>query len=369
MLDVGRGAAMESQSGLQMLFPKIYGRFADEGCDRKLAFLVMHPASNFMGHYLIEPLARRRRAILALNSRYVANDTMLLLERAIQDLGAGVRFLRDRGYERVVLIGNSGGGALAALYQAQAEKLTIATTPDGRPIDLRPEHLPPADAVALVCAHPGRAFTLTDWLDPSVLREDDLLGADPDLDMYNPANGPPYDPAWLDRYRARQRRRNEDLTDWCVRRIRALETAPNPRALDEAFVVHRTMADPRFLDLTLDPSDRAPGTVWGPPREVNYAPNNIGRFTTLRSFLSQWSFSHSRGDGPARLAETTVPVLNVDFTADQIVFPSQIRAWSAAAKGRVEDAAIGGVNHYPQTDPGAVERLADILAEWADRHR
>jgi pimeloyl-ACP methyl ester carboxylesterase len=364
-LAVPTGAHMESQSGIQMLDPRIWGRLEAEGCSRKLAFIVMHPTSNFMNHYLLEPLRARGCATLALNSRYVGNDTMLLMERAIQDLGAGIRFLREEGYERVVLIGNSGGGALAAFYQQQAERLTVTTTPDGRPFDLRPEHLPPADAIALLCAHPGRAHTLTDWLDPSVIDEHDVLACDPELDMYHPARQPPYDRQWLERYRAAQRARNERLTARALARLRELEgNAAGRPVADEGFIVHRTMADPRFLDMSLDPSDRIPGTVWGEPQAVNYAPNNIGRFSTLRSFLSQWSWSHTRAKGPECLRDTSVPVLNMEFTADQIVFPSQGALWSAAAAGRCTDYKLRGINHYPQKDPRAVAEIADVLVAF-----
>ena len=115
----------------EMVNPKIYGRFADEGCGKDVAYVVLHPAVNFWNHYLVEPLNKRGRAILALNSRSVNNDSTLLMERIIQDVGAGVRFLRDQGYGKIVLIANSAGGPVMSLYQAQAEKLTINTTPDG----------------------------------------------------------------------------------------------------------------------------------------------------------------------------------------------------------------------------------------------
>ncbi len=365
-LTVPTGAHMETQSGIQMLDPRIYGRLEDRACSKALAFIVMHPTSNFMNHYLLEPLRARGCAVLALNSRYVANDSMLLAERVIQDLGAGVRFLREEGYAKVVLIGNSGGGALAAMYQQQAEALTIRTTPDGRPIDLRPEHLPPADALALLCAHPGRAHTLTEWLDPSVIDEGDVLSVDPELDLFHPDRHPPFDPTWLASYRAAQLARNERLTQRALARLRELEANPARWPVqDEAFVVHRTMADPRFLDMTLDPSDRRPGTVWGEPQAVNCAPNNIGRFSTLRSFLSQWSWSHSRAKGPECLRQTRIPVLNISLTADQIVFPSQARQWSEAAEGRCTDQALPGVNHYPQAHPGAVDRIAELMVQWA----
>jgi hypothetical protein len=40
----------------------VYGRLADEGCGKRIAFVVIHPTSNFMGHYLIGPLQWRGRS-------------------------------------------------------------------------------------------------------------------------------------------------------------------------------------------------------------------------------------------------------------------------------------------------------------------
>ena len=153
-LTVKLGTYMESQSGLQRGNPKIYCRYerAHNGA-KDLAFVVVHPTSNFHNHYLIEPLTRLGASVLAVNTRYVGNDSMLIMEMAMQDLGAGFKFLREQEYRRIALIGNSGGDSLAALYQQQAEKLTIKTTPDGQPFHLEAEDLPPADAIALVAAH------------------------------------------------------------------------------------------------------------------------------------------------------------------------------------------------------------------------
>ena len=168
---------------------RIYARIADEGCSKDVAYILAHPNVDYMHHYLIEPLHRRGRAAMGINTRYIGGDSMLLMERVIQDIGVGVKYLRERGYKRVVFIANSGGGAIGCLYQAQAEKLTIIHTPDGRPIDLVPEDFPPIDAIALSCVHLGRSHTLQSGLDPSVLDERDWLGTDPDLDMFNPKNG------------------------------------------------------------------------------------------------------------------------------------------------------------------------------------
>lgn len=364
-LEVKQGAHMESQSGIQMSNPRIYGRWEDpDPARREVAYVVIHPANNFMGHYLLEPLRGRDRAILALNTRYLGNDAMLLMERAIQDLGAGVRFLRQQGFRKVVLIGNSGGGSLVSFYQQQAEKLTVTATPDGRRIDLHPDDLPPANAIALLCAHPGRARTLAGMIDPAVLDENDPTRTDPDLDMFDPRNGPPYDREWLERYRAAQEARIRRLSQRAVEGIAAFDRDSSAAATDQALLVHRTMADPRNLDLSLDRNDRKPGSIWGDARLINYAPNGTARYSTFRSFLSQWSLDHSRADGPACLADTSVPVLNMDYTADQIVFPSGIADYSRAAAGRCTEIKIRNVGHYPQGDPQAVRQIADMLVEW-----
>ena len=363
-LEVPRGSGYDSQSGLNNLFPQVFGRLAADGCDRRVAFVVIHPTSNFFGHYLIGPLQRRGRAILALNTRYVANDSTLIMERAIQDLGAGIAFLRRRGYQHVVLIGNSGGGSLAAFYQAEAEHLTVTTTPDGAPFDLRPEQLPPVDGLAMLAAHPGRAATMVEWIDPAVVDERDMHATEATLDMYNPANGPPYDPTWLARYRAAQRARNEAITDWVLGRLATLDSDPDQELIkDEPFIVYRTVADPRFMDLTLDPSDRAVARN----RRLNYGPTNLGRFSTLRSFLSQWSARLSRADGPSCMARCSVPVLNVMYSADTLVFPAQCRAWSEAAGMRCQDHPLRGATHFLLGQDRLIDELSDLLVAWADR--
>jgi len=364
ILDVAAGVAGEVRGGVYGNRPRIYGRLVDEGCSKDVAFVVIHPTNNFHGHYLLEPMQRRGRALLALNTRYVGNDSNLLVERAIQDLGAGVRFLREQGYKRVVLIGNSGGGALAALYQQQAEKLTITTTPDGRPIQINPADLPPADSVALVAAAPGRALTYMLRMDAAMIDENDLFATDPALDIFNPDNGPPFAPEFLERVRAAQLARNRRITEWCQARLRMFaKMGPEAGMQDQAFLVQRTHADPRHIDLSLDPSDRP---LDKEARSKNFAPNNLGRFTTLRSWLSQWSYDLSRAKGPQCLVDTTVPVLMVYFTADSIVLPSYYAEWQAAVGSRGERVDMKGVGHYPRKEED-VERLVDLLIEWGDR--
>ena len=364
VLDVKPGGAMESQSGLMMKWPRIYGAL-DRAADNKAAAIVIHPTSNFMGHYLMPHLPAAGVSLLGLNTRYVGNDSMLLFERVIQDLGAGVRFLREEGFEKIVLLGNSGGGSTVALYQAEAENLTIADTPAGDPIEIEPKDLPPADGIALFGAHPGRAHIMGAWIDGSMIAEDDPVSADPALDIYDASHGPPYAAAFVAAVRTAQKARIDRITARAWARMRYLRGRTDGPS-DEAFVVYRTMADPRITDLSLDPNDRPPESIWGEPKAINYGANNIGRFTTLTSWLSQWSPA-SRADGPACLARTTVPVLNLEFSADSAVLPGDIKLWSEAAGERALYRKITGATHYMDGQPELLAEVVETIASWARR--
>lgn len=362
MLEIPPGAAFENNSGFNMLWPKVNGAFS-EPPGAKHAALVIHPSSNFMNHYLMQPLYDRGIALLGLNCRYVNGDSTAIMERAIQDVGAGVKFLRARGYDFITLLGNSGGASLVSFFQAQAENLTITHTPAGDPVDLRPEHLPPADAIALVAGHHGRGMLMLNCLDGSMIDERDPLSSDPSLDIYNLENGPPFAPDFVKKYRAAQRQRSEAITHYAQQRLRYLRKTLSPTA-DEAFIVYRTYADVRFVDNSIDKNDRPPGGNRGrTPQEANLSPNNLGRYTTLTSWLSQWSLL-TNCDGPASLEKTAVPVLQVEYTADGGVFPTDVKAYSAAAKGRIQDIRLEKATHYMKDDSATLNSLADSVADW-----
>lgn len=362
------GGYMESQSGLQRNNPLVYGHHvpAEDGA-LDLAFIVFHPTSNFHGHYLLGPLSRRGAGLLALNTRYVGNDSMLLMENALHDVAAGMRFLRERGYRRIVMIGNSGGGSLAAYYQQQAERPSVRTTPDGRPCDIVGAKLPPADAIALVAAHPGRATQLLAKIDPCVKSENDASIVDRSLDLFDPERTLPLDREWLETFRKAQAARLERITSWVEERLHVLDRTCAPEIADDAFVIRRTQADPRTVDLTLEPNDRTEGGLGGDARLYNAAANGLARFCTLRSFLSQWSVRHTRAHGPECLRDTTVPVLLVDYTADQTVFPSHVAQWRSAAGSRGMLRRIAGAPHYLTRQP-MIDEVASLLVEWASSH-
>ena len=369
ILDADKGSPTETRSGIQATNPKIYGRLAAEGCGKDIAYVVTHPANNFMNHYLLNPMQQRGQAILGLNTRYANNEAFLIMERAVQDLGRGVRFLKEEGYRKVCLIGNSGGASLTCFYQSQAERPTVRQAPDGQLVDLVASGLVPADGIVLIAGHHGRSRILTDRLDAAVTDERDILATDPELDIFNPKHGPPFSPEFVARVRAAQLARNRRITAWCWGRLKQYEKlGPEQPLSDEAFIVNRTLADPRYLDLSLEPSGRTATTTLGNhPANDNYAANGSARMSTVRSWLSQWSIDHSLADGPRRIAETSVPVLNINFRQDEIIFPSDMQAWVSATGRRAEHHDLDGCGHYPMAKPHMVDRVADLMAEWSRR--
>jgi hypothetical protein len=86
----------------------------------------------------------------------------------------------------------------------------------------------------------------------------------------------------------------------------------------------------------------------------------------LRSFLSQWSGRLSRADGPSCMARCSVPVLNVMYSADTLVFPAQCRSWSEAAGSRCTDYALKGATHFLLEQDALIEELADLLVRGAE---
>ncbi len=351
-------------SGVSRMAGKVWGSLHRAERPSQTVVVIVHPSSNFLGHYLLAPLAGRGVDTVGLTTRYIGNDSTLIMENCLLDIGAAISFLRDRGYANVVLLGNSGGGGLTAFYQSQAESATVTQTPAGDPPDLTQATLPPADALLEVMAHPGRALVYADWLDPAIVDERNPFHRDPELDLFGGQHQPPYAADFLQRYRAAQLARNRRITAWVRGTLAELGDRRGGLA-DLPFLVHGTTADPRFLDVSIDPSDREPGTLWGPTEEANLMPASLGHYTSLRSWLSQWSVDDSNCDGPLHLARTSVPTLVVYGTADQVCFPSYARAmYDAVPHDRKKLHAVVGGTHYLQGQTQHIDELADSVSCW-----
>jgi hypothetical protein len=177
----------------------------------------MHPSSTL--HLLPMPgaLVGAGLHVLCAASRYPKNDSGLIIEKVAIDMGAWVKDARARGYEKVILVGWSGGGSLSLFFQAEAEAPSIIATPAGDAVDLTRAGLEPADGVIFIAAHLSRAETLTEWLDPSVTDELDPDRRELEFDIYESAcpHQPPYMPEFIERFRAAQIARNRKITAWC----------------------------------------------------------------------------------------------------------------------------------------------------------
>ncbi len=185
----------------------------------KTVYVFMHPTSTLQLLPMPTALADAGLHVLCAASRYPKNDTALIMEKVAIDLGKWLDYARgELGYEKVVLVGWSGGGSLSLFYQAQAENPTITHTPAGDEVNLVEAGLKPADGVIFIAAHLSRAETLTEWLDPSVLDELNPDVRDPEFDIYSPdcPHQPPYSKEFIERFRAAQIARNRKITQWAL---------------------------------------------------------------------------------------------------------------------------------------------------------
>ena len=334
----------------------------------RTAIVFSHPVGGGAFLPMVTALAAAGRHVIYCNPRYRGNDSALILEKCLLDLGACIADLKRRfGYEAVVLGGWSGGGSLSLFYQDQAQAPTLQTTPAGDPCDLAEAGLIPADGILLLAAHVSRAVTLSEWTDPSILDEARPFDRDPDLNIYSAQcpHQPPYAPEFVERFRGAQRERNHRITAWVRTQLDAIQRSEQPHA-ERAFVVHGTMCDVRWTDPSQDPSDRPPLTCYlGDPQLANDGPVGLARFTTLRSWLSQWSLSETRADGLGNASRVACPTLVVNNTADLACTPSHARRLFEAlgcADKAYQD--IRGADHYYASRPDLLPEAAGCVVGW-----
>ena len=338
----------------------------------KTAVILSHPRGDFSVHYAAPLLAAAGYAVLGFGTRYMNNDTDCLHEACTIDVETVYNEMKRRGAEAVVLLGNSGGGSLMALAHAE------------RGI---------GDGWVGMAAHPGEGVFMLQVIDPSVADESDPFSTVPELDMYNPDNGwrpwpEPcvYDKEWLKRYRAAQVER--------VARIDAIAKASIAESIDAGsrlrgvdnqaqtvqwrelrrravftkyMVIYRTLADPAYLDLSIDPDERPMGSLFAfpDPFDANYGRGGLGRSMTARGWLSTWSGLSSHAKLADTMPKVKVPTLLIHPTAD-----TEIRIWQAkeivdnsgaADKTYIE---MKGAPHYLEGHRReALAHVADWLAK------
>ena len=335
----------------------------------RTAVILSHPRADFSVHYACPLLAAAGYAVCGFGTRYMNNDTDCLHEKAALDVKGVADEMIRRGAEAVIMLGNSGGGSLTALAHAEFGV---------------------GDGWVGIAAHPGEGVFMSQSIDPSVDDEADPFSVVPELDMYNPENGwrpwpepSTYDRGWLETYRAAQlarvagldaiARESIEFADGARERSRSIDKAADPstwqywraRAVwTKYMVIYRTLANPAYLDLSIDPDDRDMGSLFASPdpMEANHQRNGLARTMTARGWLSTWSALSSK----ARMADTMpnihIPTLLIHPTADieirrreaQEIFESS----GAADKTLLE---ITGASHYLE---GHRREALDVVVEW-----
>ena len=335
----------------------------------RTAVILSHPRGDFSVHYACPLLAAAGYAVLGFATRYINNDIDCLHENCVIDVEAAAAEMRRRGAEAIVLLGNSGGGSLMALAQKETRC---------------------GDGWISVAAHPGEGIFMLQAIDPSVADEDDPESVVPELDMYNPDNGwrpwpEPchYDRAWLARYRAAQvtrvarldaiARQSIAAADRASERLPDIDKATAPaewrylrqRAVHAKYmVIYRTLADPAYLDLSIDPDDRPLGSLFAfpDPLDGNYGRFGLSRVMSARGWLSTWSGLSSHAKLANTMPHVTVPTLILHPTADTEIRVRQALAIRDAAGSR--DVSYHALEKAPHYLDGHRTRAMEIAAAW-----
>src|SRR5262249_4348429 len=157
---------------------------------------------------------------------------------------------------------------------------------------------------------------------------------------------------FIERYRAAQLARNERITAWCKQELAHLNALG---IADRLFTVYRAHADLSFLDLSLEPSDRPAESPIGPPKMINYSTRGLVSACTLKTGLSMWSLSDSQCRASLHLGRITQPALVVQFTGDEIIFPSDAQALYDGLASKDKHLEFMEGDHFLSSPPDRVK--------------
>jgi hypothetical protein len=212
----------------------------EPGEKSQIAVILMHSDINSLAAPGAVELARRGYRALGAS---VSNPDNPLDEKLL-DVKVAIDHLRQiPGVRKVVTLGHSGGATLMSAYQNAAENGVQEFQGAEKLIkcsDLG--ELPPADGVMLLDSNYGNGAMTLFSLDPAVMSEDNGKLLDPELDLFDPANGfdpngSTYSDEFIRKFQKAQGERNNILINSALVRLHALEAGKGKFADDEPFLV------------------------------------------------------------------------------------------------------------------------------------
>ncbi len=142
------------------------------------------------------------------------------------------------------------------------------------------------------------------------------------------------------------------------------------------MVIYRTLANPAYLDPSIDPSRRPLGSIFSPADPIigNYGPGGLARIMTPGAWLSTWSGLSSQADLPDTIREVTIPTLIVYADGDCDIFPAEQE--ELLEKSGAQDKQLRilpWADHYLNAvgDEGKKladprERIIDLIVPWVE---
>ena len=217
------------------------------GPKAQIAILAEHSALDYLNHSSCTELSKRGYRVLCVNN---SNDKSRAfnggaLDQVMLETKKAVVYLRAYpGVKKVVLWGHSGGATVMTAYQDTAEN-GVAACQEAVKIWKCPNTLaglPPADGVILGDPNWGIANDVLTAIDPSIGPSNGVKIVNPDLDMFNPANGfnptgSHFSKAFVAKFLAAQGKRNNELVDQALARYAAIKAGQGDYSDDEMFVV------------------------------------------------------------------------------------------------------------------------------------
>jgi hypothetical protein len=388
------------------------------GATKRIALVFSHPDRNTFNQALGREMSARGYPVMMVNYRGDADSPEANPEEYLPSISGGIAFMRTLpGIQRVVLVGHSGGGHLASLYDNVAEHGPSACQGAEKIYPCPSEglaNLAKPDGVIMMDSTLG-SFHQMSAVDPAV--EGGKRNAS--LDMFTAANGydadakkATYSAAFAKRFYAAQAARNTRIVADAVARLHAIEQGKSDYSDDEPLVIRGMgvrasgarlyQPDPAFAAHTKRPHMllKADGTnaevvvtSVRPPQgdRVGKALHSLELMTqdtTVKRFLAasairtsadyaitaddivgvDWRSSYN--STPANAEGISVPALVLTMSCHYLVVPGEIIFDHLASKDKSYASVEGATHGFSPCRPeygDTTKRTFDFVDSWLSK--